>query len=272
MRMKRWCLRTLAAVAVLPCCSTALRAQGASTDSVVRPQMMVKSTDPDWEVVTVKPSDPNGTNQSFRVVGRHVIIQRQTAEYMLMVAYGLQKNQIVNAPDWVKTQSFYADGVPDTEGQPSVQQFQVMIRKLLEERFGLKAHKEQRVMEVYALRVGKDGPKLTPTKSDPNALPNQNAHGGDGERFLRFTNVSLDDFALMMLYEVQRPLVNQTGLKGRYDFDLRFTNDEQRGPVDGSAAPGLFTAIQEQTGLKLEAVKAPADVLVIDKVERPGAN
>jgi uncharacterized protein (TIGR03435 family) len=233
---------------------------------------MAKGADPDWEVVTVKPSDPNGTNQSFRVEGRHVIIQRQTAEYMLMVAYGLQKNQIVNAPEWVKTQSFDADGVPDTEGQPSVQQFQAMIRKLLEERFGLKAHKEQRQMEVYALRVGKDGPKLTATKSDSNALPNQNAHGGDGERWLHFTNVSLDDFALMMLYEVQRPLVNQTGLKGRYDFDLRFTNDEQGGATDGSASPGLFTAIQEQTGLRLEAVKAPADVLVIDKVERPGAN
>jgi uncharacterized protein (TIGR03435 family) len=249
------------------------RAQGSAAGSgVTQPKLMPRDADPGWEVVTVRPSDPNETNQSFRVEGRHVLIQRQTVEYMLMVAYGLQKNQIANAPEWVKTQSFDADGVPDTEGQPSVQQFQVMVRKLLEQRFGLKAHKEQREMEVYALRVGKDGPKLAPTKSDPNALPSQNAHGGTGDRFLEFTNVSMDDFALMMLYEVQRPLVNQTGLKGRYDFNLKFTNDEQRAPTDSNAAPGLFTAVQEQLGLKLDAVKAPAPVLVVDKVERPSAN
>lgn len=266
-----WVCAGLVAAAGL-CVVSAARAQDAAGGGVTQPKLMARGADPGWEVVTVRPSDPNGTNHSFRVEGRHVLVQRQTVEYMLMVAYGLQKNQIVNGPDWVKTQSFDADGVPDTAGQPSVRQFQVMVRKLLEERFGLKAHKEQREMEVYALRVGKDGPKLAPTKSDPDALPNQNAHSGNGERFLQFTNVSMDDFALLMLYEVQRPLVNQTDLKGRYDFDLRFTNDEQRSSTDGGSSPSLFTAIQEQLGLRLDAVKAPAPVLVIDKVERPGAN
>jgi uncharacterized protein (TIGR03435 family) len=67
-------------------------------------------------------------------------------------------------------------------------------------------------------------------------------------------------------------VVDQTGLSGRYDFQLAWTFDETRAPTDGSAAPSLFTAVQEQLGLKLEPVKAAADVLVIDKVERPGAN
>jgi uncharacterized protein (TIGR03435 family) len=66
--------------------------------------------------------------------------------------------------------------------------------------------------------------------------------------------------------------VDETGLKGPYDFALKYTYDEQRAPTDGSAPPSLFTAIQEQLGLKLERVKAPADLLVIDKLERPGAN
>ena len=76
----------------------------------------------------------------------------------------------------------------------------------------------------------------------------------------------------MMLYEVQRPLVNQTGLTGRYDFDLKFTKDEQAAAAEPNAPPGLFTAVQEQLGLKLDAVKAPAPVLVVDAVQRPSAN
>jgi uncharacterized protein (TIGR03435 family) len=244
----------------------------ARNEGVTQPKPMARDADPDWEVATVRPSNPNETHQSFMIEGRHVMILRQNVETMLMVAYGLQKNQIVNIPDWAKTENFNVDGVPNVNGQPSVPQFQVMVRKLLEERFGLKAHTEERDMEVFALRVAKDGPKLMPTRSSPDALPNQNVHGGEGERALTFTNVSMQDFALMMLYEVNRPLVDQTGLKGRYDFKLAFTKDEQRSATDSSAVPSLFTAIQEQLGLKLDAVKAPAPVLIVDRIEKPSAN
>jgi len=75
---------------------------------------------------------------------------------------------------------------------------------------------------------------------------------------------------MLMIY-TDRPIVDQTGLQGRYDFDLRWTKDETR-TTDTDAPPGLFTALQEQLGLKLEATKAQADVLVVDKVERPAAN
>ena len=97
------------------------RAQGSAAGSgVTQPKLMPRDADPGWEVVTVRPSDPNEDEKrrGFRVDGRHVIVQQQTVEYMLMVAYGLQKNQILNAPEWVKTENFDADGVPDTEGQP----------------------------------------------------------------------------------------------------------------------------------------------------------
>jgi uncharacterized protein (TIGR03435 family) len=269
----KWIGMAAGTMAIIACVSVAASAQDAAGSGVTQPKPMARDADPGWEVVTVRPSDPNETNQAFHVEGRHVLIQRETVEYMLMVAYGLQRNQIANAPDWVKTENFDADGVPDTDGQPSVPQFQVMVRKLLEQRFGLKAHKEQREMEVYALRVGKDAPKLTPSKSDPNTLPSQDIYGKGVGRVLKFTNVSMGDFALMMLFEVQRPIVNQTGLNGRYDFDLRFTKDEQAAAAaEANAPPGLFTAVQEQLGLKLDAVKAPAPVLVVDHVERPGAN
>ena len=82
---------------------------------------------------------------------------------------------------------------------------------------------------------------------------------------------SMPEFALMLLSSVDRPIVDQTGLTGRYDFQLKWTIDDADG-TDPDAPPGLFTAIQEQIGLKLEPVKAPADVLVVDSRERPGAN
>jgi uncharacterized protein (TIGR03435 family) len=246
---------------------TGVWAQGAA-----KPAMMAKDADPGWEVASIRPSDPNARNDKFDVIGRHVIVQNQTVEIMLMMSYGLQKSQIVGVPDWVKTERYDVDGVPDVEGQPDVAQFQGMVRKLLAERFGLKMHMEQREMEVYALTVAKGGAKMEKSVGNPDETMNEDARNGDGQRQLMFTNTSMKDLALLMLVEVDRPVVNHTGLDGRYNFKLSYTKDESRAPTDGSAAPNLFTAIQEQAGLKLEAVKAPAPVLVVDAVQRPTAN
>jgi uncharacterized protein (TIGR03435 family) len=262
----------LAIASVLSCLAATMGRAQAAADGVTPAKAMAKDAEPDWEVVSIRPSDPNVTNSKFDVQGRHVIIENHTVETMLMVGYGLQKVQIAGAPEWVRTERFYVDGVADVAGQPSTQQFQGMVRKLLAERFGLKARKESRELPVFALRVGKDGPKLEPATSGPDARPNQQVNGGPGYRMLRFTNFSMPDLALMMLPYVDRPLVDQTELKGRFNFNLQYTYDESRAPTDGTAPPGLFTAIQEQMGLKLEAVKAPAEVLVIDAVERPSAN
>jgi len=101
---------------------------------------------------------------------------------------------------------------------------------------------------------------------------NNGGAGPNGVEDHRYSNTAMKDLALMLMIYANRQIVDQTGLQGRYDFELRWTKDEANAPADGSAPPGLFTALQEQVGLKLEAVKAPADVLVIDKVERPNAN
>jgi len=233
---------------------------------------MDADADPDWEVATVRPSDPNEENQTIRMRGRHLVIQRQTVESLLTVGFGLQKNQLVDVPQWARTESFDADGVADVDGEPSLPQFQSMIRKLLAKRLALKTHVEQREMPVFALRVGKDGPKLT-SASHPGALVNkQQVRGGEGYRTLTFTSTSTKDLSVLLLQYVDRTVVDQTGLKGQYDFTLKYTYDETRAPADGTAPPSLFTAVQEQLGLKLEKVKAPADVLVIDHIERPSEN
>jgi uncharacterized protein (TIGR03435 family) len=171
----------------------------------------------------------------------------------------------------VKTERWNVDGLADVKSEPDVAQLQSMTRKVLAERFGLKLHREQREMPVFALRAGKSAPKLVANTSDPSGQPNEHGRRGVGWQMYTYTNTSMPVFALELLPYVDRPIVDQTGLKGRYDFQLKWLTDENH-LSDPDAPPGLFTAIQEQLGLKLEPVKAQADVLVVDAVARPGEN
>jgi len=236
------------------------------------PAVMAKDADPDWEVVTVRPTDPTVSNASIRMNGRQFVLENRSVETLLLVGYGVHKKQIVNAPDWIRTERWDVRGVPDVPGQPSLRQMQALARKVLTERFGLVTHTEKREMEVYALTLAKSGEKMTPSAGDPNGLPDENDNDNGGVRTMRAANMSMGELALIMKFFMDRPMVDQTGLAGRYDFQLKWTFDESKAPPDGSAPPGLFTAIQEQLGLKLEPVKAQTDVLSVDKVEHPSAN
>ena len=273
MRVKKKIARVAVVAAFMLCTCIAARAQSAgAAGGIMQPTMMAKDADPGWEVVTVRPSDPNTSQATFDVRGRHIIIGSRTVETMLLLAYGLQKNQIVGGPDWIRTERFDADGIPNVEGQPSLQQFRNMLRKLLAERFGLVTHMEQRELSVYAITIAKGGPRMTQSKADPNALQSDSDKQDGGQRSIQMSNATMAGFALELLYNTDKPVVDRTSLTGRYDFTLKWTFDDSKVPTDGSAAPGLFTAIQEQMGLKLEAVKTMTNVMLIDKVERPGAN
>jgi uncharacterized protein (TIGR03435 family) len=233
---------------------------------------MAKNADPDWEVATVKPSDPNDHSAGFHLRGRRFFIERQTVLSMLIVGYGINEKQVVGAPDWIGAERWDVDGIPDVAGKPSLKQQQSMVRKILAERFGLRTHTEPREMSVYAITVAKGGLRLEKSAGDPDGLMDESDSSNGGQRSMRMTNSTMADFALLMKFMVDRPVVDQTGLTARYDFKLKWTFDELRVPTDGTAAPSLFTAVQEQMGLKLDTVKARTDVLVIDKIERPSAN
>jgi uncharacterized protein (TIGR03435 family) len=234
--------------------------------------LMANDADPDWEVATVKPSESTGANSGFQLNGPRIHVLRKTVEEMLLMSYGLHKKQIAGAPDWIATELWDVEGVADAPGKPALKQLQSLVRKILAERFGFKAHTETREMSVYAITVAKDGPKLTRSASDPNELISENESDNGGQTTMRMTNSTISEFAGVMNFYMERPVVDQTGLTGRYDFQLKWTFDESRVPSDGTAAPSLFTAMQEQMGLKLEPAKGPAEVLVIDHVDRPTAN
>jgi len=232
---------------------------------------MAADADPVFEVATIKLSDPNASGQGFQISGRYVRVKNKTVNDMISWAYGIHEKQIVGGPAWFTTDRYEINGVPDVAGEPNVTQFRSMIRKVLADRFGLKIHSEKREMPVYALTVAKGGPKLTKSGNTANDLRNQTDDTNGME--MEFDNTSMADFALgIMQYVLDKPVIDQTGIKGKYNFKLKWTLDEIQASSEPNASPGLFTAIQEQLGLKLEAVKAPADVIVIDKVVRPSAN
>jgi uncharacterized protein (TIGR03435 family) len=251
------------------------RAAGDALWEIPKPDAtMAKDADPEWDVVTVKARDPNDTsnNQSMSMKGRQFAIINKTVESMLEAGYGMHKNQIVGAPGWIETERWDVQGLPDVPGSPSLKQVQSLIRKVLAERFGLKLHRETKELAVYAITVAKGGEKMIKSAGDPNGTMDERDGQSGGVVTMRLTNASMSEFPWALMYFLSRPAVDQTGLTGRYDFQLKWTSDESRAPTDGTAPPSLFTAIQEQLGLKLEPVKAPAEVLIIDQLQRPSAN
>jgi uncharacterized protein (TIGR03435 family) len=264
-----------AAAMLLGMGSTRLVAQGAGagTESM---KMMAADAHPSFEVATIKPTDPNRKNeQGCNADGRHVWCISETVKIILMAAYGLNEKQVVDGPAWLGTDKYDIDGVSDIEGQPNLKQVQGMLKKLLADRFKLTSHSEKKELSVYALRVVKNGPKLTKSKDDPNGLPDfEITNWTSNLVFLRESNTTMEEFVLNLQFlnqAIDRPIVDQTALAGRYDFTLKWTPDEAT-TSDPNAPPGLFTAIQEQAGLKLEPEKTPVEVLVIDHIERPSAN
>ena len=251
--------------ASLPC------VDGQTTETV---QPMAKDAHPSFEVAAVKQSDPADQKHRFEIHGRRILIENQTVKNMIQMSYGVHARQIVNAPPWIESERFDIEGVPDVEGQPSVVQFQEIVRKLLGERFGLKFHTEKREMPRYVLTVAKGGPKMEPTKSAPDALPNERGTGDKTSMTLEMENVSMGDLAGNLQGALDRPVVDETGLKGRYDFTLKWLRADAAPAAEDAdkALPGIFTALQEEVGLKVEPSRGEVDVLVIEKVDRPEAN
>jgi uncharacterized protein (TIGR03435 family) len=232
---------------------------------------MAADAHPSFEVATIKPANPEELKGGFTVGGHRIYIESQSVEDLLWFAYAVHQKQIVDGPAWLETQKFDIVGQADLEGIPNLRQTQEMVQKLLESRLNLKFHREKRDLPIYAITLTKAGPKLIKSAESPDALPTQSGGGGGGERARKFTNNTMADFALGMQSFLDRPVVDETGLTGKYDFVLKWASDEIESN-DPHVAPGIFTAVQEQLGLKLEPTKGPIDVLVIDHVERPSEN
>jgi uncharacterized protein (TIGR03435 family) len=241
---------------------------------------MAADADPTFEVATIKPSQPD-EQRSVVVQGTRLVTADTSFVDLLMFAYSVHSLQIMDGPEWLKTEKFDVVVQPSLPGRPSSAQMRSIIQKLLADRFKLAFHHAQRELPVYRIVTAKGGPKLTPTTKEEQAVTNTAAIGfAEGRMTVR--NATLSEFASLMQRYVRldRPIVDHTGIAGKYDFELGWTPDfsqfDGRSPwparTGESDWPTLYTAIQEQLGLKLEATREPTDVFVIDSVERPSVN
>jgi uncharacterized protein (TIGR03435 family) len=248
---------------------------------------MPPNADPAFEVATIKPANPEDIGKDFNFEGRIFHARNYNVEDLLALGYGLHAKQIANEPRWFATTLYDIDGIPDTPGLPGMQQKFLMIQKLLTDRFQLTFHYEKRELPIYVIAIAKGGPKLTPSAAgpdDPGWFQWQHRLAD-----LRVTNMTIAEFTVWFQKNVtDKPLVDRTGLTARYDFTLRWTPGPSEfpqfritggfnpAPTDGldsaKAPPNLYKAFQEQLGLKLESIKAPVDIMVIDHAERPTPN
>jgi uncharacterized protein (TIGR03435 family) len=241
---------------------------------------MPADANPVFDVAVIKPNTTGGPGKGFGIRGRQFSTVNTSVSDMITFAYGLHARQITGGPSWMETEKYNVTAKPEGEGQPNDKQWKTMVQKLLADRFQLTFHREKKELSVYAIVVGKNGPKLTKSAGNPSGLPGLFFRGLGN---LPATNATIADFAGVMQSAVlDRPVVDQTGLEGRFDFQLNWTPDETQfggmgmkvpPPADDAAAPpDLFTAMQDQLGLKLQATKAAADVIVIDRVSKPSEN
>jgi uncharacterized protein (TIGR03435 family) len=240
---------------------------------------------PQFEVATVKPNKSGESNASLgpRPGGR-LIGTNQTVQNLIRNAFNVQPYQIVGGPNWMDSDRFdiiakAADSDLDEKGMMPYPQFMLRLQALLEERFGMVARWESRELPVYALVLateGRLGPKLTPHTGacgsgqppPPGAAPafcgtrtNVTPAGGK----VSGAGITMQTFVRNLSGATGRYVVDKTGLAGPYDLELEFTPDQST----TTTGPSLFTAMQEQLGLKLDAQRAPVEVLVIDRIERP---
>jgi len=249
------------------------------------PVRMAKDANPAFEVATIKPSDPTRPGKLFTVRGQEVVTINTTLSDIIKMAYDVHPRQITGGPSWYESDKFDINGKPDVPGQPNVAQIKLMMQKLLADRFQLKFHREKKELSVYAIGIGKGGPKLAKSEADPNGLPGLFFGRAPAGMSFNVRNATLAEVGSVLQGSIlDKPVVDQTGLTGKYDFTLKFTPDAGQmagfggGPPAPPAAenpdapPDIFAAFQQQLGLKLDSTKAPADVLVIDHVEKPSPN
>lgn len=256
---------------------------------------------PEFEVATIKPAAPHERGMFIRTnTGGLVTITNMTLKELVVLAWRVQPYQISGGPSWLD--SVHYDISAKAEENFKQTEIGLMIQSLLADRFQLAVHHETKELPIYALVVarkdGKLGPRLTVSK-EGGCTTYDSAHpppppapgkppalgcGGMmmGPRQMRATSIPVAQLTSPLGRFLGRTVLDKTGLTGNYDLVLDFTLDDAQmvqmlppdapRPAASDSGPSIFTALQEQLGLKLESQKGPVDVLVIDRVEKPSEN
>jgi len=248
------------------------------------PKVMAADAKPSFEVATIKPNDSGAAQmQGLNVSGNgHNFTTRNSSlTDLIAFAYNAQPKQIIGGPDWMDKDRFDISAISDTEGMPNGNQLRSMIQKLLADRWKLTFHHDKKELSAFVLTAGKNALKLTLNTSG-GPLPGLGTRPVPGGLRFSMGNGTMEDFTgYLQVLVLDRPVVDRTGITGRYDMQFAFAPDDSMfhgHPPKGGAAtdnsdtlPGFFEGLQT-TGLKLDAEKTPVDVIVIDHAEKYSAN
>jgi uncharacterized protein (TIGR03435 family) len=231
---------------------------------------------PGFEVATIKPTDPSFGGIVMRLGGGRFSATGFTLKDLIAFAYAVDSSQIAGGPNWLASDRYDVLGKPEKEGPLHRDDARVMLRVLLTDRFQLKTHFETKEMPVYVLAVGKNGIKMKQRIDGDGGEPTQLTFRGARATGRNVSARTLAEELQAMVAD--RPVLDQTGLSGNFDFYLSWRPEaDQFGGTGASISgdsndPDLFTAIREQLGLKLEARKEPAKVIAVDSAMKPSEN
>lgn len=233
-----------------------------------------------FEVASIKPSAPGEQGVLYHYPGARLRTTGMAMKYLIEYAYSVTDRQLLGAPAWLDTARFDIDAKPEAPagkpdpGEPeNSERIRTMLRALLADRFHLQIRSEKRELPVYALVVAPGGPKMEKNTDQPYTMTNRtnSVVRATNQAKWGFTKTTMSQFAAdlsgqIAAADLERQVIDKTNLTGEYDFILKWTADPK---FDG---PSIFSAIQEQLGLKLQPDKAPVEVMVIDHVEQPSTN
>jgi uncharacterized protein (TIGR03435 family) len=268
MKRSQKCSQHLRAGVILLSCIGACFAQNLSSGSKAKPLA--------FEVATVRPTRPDSTNEDWDSEGNRVTIKGYSLRQLIKAAFNLRSAaQILGGPEWLDKQRFDILAIIDEEQATSFRaagadrdeeaEIQMMLQALLSERFHLRVRSVEKKLPIFGLVVSSTHTRLVPDLAKPRSLSIRNGH-------MVAVATSMDDMAqsLTRMREVgDRMVINQTSLVGTYDFDLSWTPDRGAGVPEQAVYPGLFTALQDQLGLKLRPGKADAPALEVLAAELP---
>ncbi len=279
-----------------------------TTPSPAAPE--AKSTAADthgYDVASIKPNKSGGNMVRMMIRPDGLSAMGGTLQMLIQNAYEIQDFQIVGAPKWVSSDRYDIEAKMDSSQierlktlspDESRLESKRMLQALLANRFQLVVHRETKELPGYALVIAKNGSKLhdaKPGDTYPNGIKGPDGQPGTGLMIMGGNGgpvtgqgISIENLARLLSQQLGRTVLDETGLTGNYDFTLQWTPDDRAGPMSAatqgggsrsddapppdSSGPSIFTAIQEQLGLKLESRKIPVEMLVIDHVEPPSEN
>jgi uncharacterized protein (TIGR03435 family) len=226
----------------------------------------VLAQSPAFEVASIKPNNSgSGTSTESTSPGRVAAVNVTTSS-LLQSAFGIKEFQISGGPGWLSTDKYDIAATTGSTKDLNDKELQPYLQAMLTERFRLKIHRETKDLSVYALGIAKGGAKLT--AHDGAGDTSTNISNSPLKTTLRSINISMAAFVGTLGRRLDQMVIDNTSLPGGYDLTLEWAPD----PNAETTVPSLFTALQEQLGLKLESTRGPVEIIVIDNIERPTEN